>query len=617
MRFARRLVVTLATGCILMFYSESMFWARYRPGEDSLGSYLTTWIVYSLSAFVFLSLVSLLRVRNIWALFLCGALFGWLTEGVVVQTMYDDFPLNISFTGLAWHALISVLIGWYGVRKTLLENRIGKTCLVAGLVGLFWGFWGICWRVEEPATAATVIGFARFSITANILLIAAYRLYDRFVRDAFPPTKVELIVVGILAVLYFVFVTIPANFLALIILPPLVLIVSLTLWKNRRIEEAGSLIDSLVGHVHPVNHLCLLLMALVASAFYWITDLINLQVHTNWIVYLVTMPLGAIMLVASLVRIWTGRPFFPGAQHRWYWPGIIRLVAICLSVFALLGLIGVGRTLDAFVTQAIHPTRVPITRAPADMGIAGYQDVSFVTVDGLELRGWYIPSRSGAAVILGHGHAGNREQMMLDAQILTQHGYGVLLFDWRAHGESEGDMTTFGLYEVQDLEAAVDYVSAQPEVDREKIGVIGFSMGGATATLGASRDQRIKALIIEGAYAVFGDTARERLKWLPLVGQVGILWGKLTTGVDPDAVRPVDAICAISPRPVLLIYGTLEDGAIAPGSARQMFDAACDPKELWMIEGARHGGYAATVPEEYEQRIVAFFDESLMGQTGP
>ena len=114
----RRLVVTLAAGYILVFYSESMFWARYRPGEDSVASYLVTWIVYSLSAFVFLSLVSLLRVRNIWALFLCGALFGWLTEGVIVQTMYDDFPLNISFTGLAWHALISIWVGWYGYCKS-------------------------------------------------------------------------------------------------------------------------------------------------------------------------------------------------------------------------------------------------------------------------------------------------------------------------------------------------------------------------------------------------------------------------------------------------------------------------------------------------------------------
>lgn len=611
MRFLRRVAATLAAGTILMFYSESMFWARFRPGEDSAAGYLMTWIVYSLSAFVFLSLVSLHRARNIWALFLCGALFGWLTEGVVVQTMYDSFPLNISFTGLAWHALISVWIGWYGVRKTLLENRIGKTLLVASLIGLFWGFWGICWRVEEPATAATAGGFAGFAFTTTLLLIAAYWLYDRLIQDTYPPAKIELGIVGALFILQFVVTAIPAtNFLALFILPPLLLIVCLALRRNKQAETGDSPVETLTGHARLIVYLCLLSMPLVASTIYWLTAIINLQAHTNWVVYLITTPLGAVMLIVSLIKVWARRPLRPTPQPSGM-PNIIRFGGMCLAFLGMLSLIGVWRALDAFVSSATHPARVPITHSPADVGMANYQDISFVTVDGVKLRGWYIPSQNGAAVILGHGHAGNREQNLIDTQILARHGYGVLLFDWRAHGESDGDMVTFGLNEVRDLDAAVDTVAARPDVDRERIGVIGFSMGGATAALSAPRDARIKAVVIEGAYAVFGDTARSRFGGLPLAGPMTTWWGEVITGIDADAIRPVDALCAISPRPVLLIYGTLEDSALAPGSAQQMFDAACDPKELWMVEGAGHGGYPYVVPDEYEQRIVSFFEGAL------
>ena len=105
MRVLRNLLLTLTTGYILLFYSELVFWARPRP-QDSLTGWLGTWLAYSLAGYVFLAAVQYFHVRDLWSLFLCGALFGWLTEGVIVQTMYDAFPLQISWTGLAWHALL-------------------------------------------------------------------------------------------------------------------------------------------------------------------------------------------------------------------------------------------------------------------------------------------------------------------------------------------------------------------------------------------------------------------------------------------------------------------------------------------------------------------------------
>jgi fermentation-respiration switch protein FrsA (DUF1100 family) len=293
-----------------------------------------------------------------------------------------------------------------------------------------------------------------------------------------------------------------------------------------------------------------------------------------------------------------------------YWWNIARFAGLFLAVLVLLGLGWLGKAIDTLVTNAVHPPRQPLDRTPAEDGLTDFKSVAFSTTDRLKLRGWYIPSQNGAAIILGHGHAGNRVAMLPEASILASHGYGVLLFDWRAHGESDGDITTFGKDEVYDLTAAVNYVEAQPDVDPHRIGALGFSLGGATIALEAPGDPRLRAIVVEGAYASFGDTVRHRTRDLPLVGQFATLWGSIRTGVDADAIRPVDTICAFSPRPVLFIYGS-QDTYVPPGSAQQMFEAACGPKELWVIEGVGHGGYAAGAPEAYEQRIVGFFDEAL------
>ena len=175
MRILKNLTAILSTGYIFLYFSEHLFWARVRP-DDSLLNWLTTWLAYSLSAYVFLRLVSYFRVRNIWALFLAGAVFGWLTEGVIVQTTYESLPLSISFTGLAWHALITVWLGWYAVRKALLSSSMRTTVKLAALIGLGYGLWAINWWLEPDGGVATLREFAMYSFTITTLVILAYRL---------------------------------------------------------------------------------------------------------------------------------------------------------------------------------------------------------------------------------------------------------------------------------------------------------------------------------------------------------------------------------------------------------------------------------------------------------
>lgn len=310
MKAIKKLAFVLSTGYILMFYSELVFWSRYRSESDSIGGYLMTWAVYSGTSFAFLAVVDVFKARSIWAVFLCGALYGWLTEGVIVQTMYnyEAFGFYISWTGLAWHGLISVLVGWYYVRKVLLENKPFKTVCVASAIGLFWGLWAVCWWVEEPGTSPGLLGFAVFAFLSSLLIIASYWLCDTPLWKSFATRKWQLCIVGILFVLYFACVTLPAAPIAVLILPPLLLIIWLTLRRNKHIERRGSLLEPSVGCVKARNYLCLFFMPLVATAVYGILGLLDAEVHTNWPIAFVTTPTGAVLFIVSVVKIWRARP---------------------------------------------------------------------------------------------------------------------------------------------------------------------------------------------------------------------------------------------------------------------------------------------------------------------
>ena len=289
-----------------------------------------------------------------------------------------------------------------------------------------------------------------------------------------------------------------------------------------------------------------------------------------------------------------------------------------LALPALLALVSGGCVLAAslaviLVDNAGHllkPPRTPITQTPPDYGITTYRDVTFTSRDGITLRGWYMPSQNGAAVILAHGYVDNRQFLLPEAAFLTRAGYGVLMFDFRGHGESGSAIVTLGDHEQRDLRAALDFVIAQPDVDPDRIGGLGFSMGAAVMTEVAAEDDRLRAIVIELSYATLDAVLKERLP-LP-----GVLRDPLVRVIEWRAhgnindVRPVDDLCKISPRPVFLIYGD-QDNVLPPGSQQQMFAVACPPVETWLIHGIGHVYYRDHQTAGYEERILAFFGQGL------
>jgi dipeptidyl aminopeptidase/acylaminoacyl peptidase len=296
---------------------------------------------------------------------------------------------------------------------------------------------------------------------------------------------------------------------------------------------------------------------------------------------------------------------------RRYWRNIARMLGVLLLVGLAVVIYGIASFGINLADDNIHPARLPIGSFPADYGITVYEDVEFPTTDGLTLRGWYFPSHNGAAVIMVHGQGNNRTMFMPEVVLLTNAGYGALVFDLRAHGESDGDTTTLGYKEMDDLIAAVDYVSARPDVDPQRIGAMGFSLGAVTVTRAAARDERIKAAVIEASYATLKDALDWRVRDFPAIGGFARWWGESQTGMKVDDVSPEADICSISPRPVFIIYGS-EDGMFPSDSAARMEAAACEPKQFMLIEGAPHCCYFQYAPEEYPRRLMEFFDSNLL-----
>ena len=244
-------------------------------------------------------------------------------------------------------------------------------------------------------------------------------------------------------------------------------------------------------------------------------------------------------------------------------------------------------------------------------------DVRLPTPAGARLAAWYLPTRSGAAVVLLHGAGSTRSALLDQAAVLWRHGYGVLALDARGHGDSSGRAMDFGWFGDDDVRGAVDRVSQLPGVDPSRIGIVGLSMGGEEAVGAAAADHRIAAVVAEGAT---GRSASD-LGWLSdrygWRGRLTEVWrGALTYGLTDlltESSPPVSLRAAVriaAPRPVLLIAA----GQVPEESAAAAFIAAGSPRTVttWTVPGAGHTRGLATRPRAWERRVVGFLDQALL-----
>ena len=314
-------------------------------------------------------------------------------------------------------------------------------------------------------------------------------------------------------------------------------------------------------------------------------------------------------------------------------------LALSLAVLGGVGWIGSERT--------IHPKPSADEPKLEDYALPA-QRIEFTAPDGTRRVGWFIPgsdptpSDAVAAgfipqgeqknpsspqdgsqprtsprptVLLLSGYGGSKAGMLRQANLLHERGYNTLLFDFRNRGESEGDAVTLGYYEQDEALAALAYLKTLPEVDPKRIGVLGASMGAATAIMAAAKSDDLRAVVADSPFKSAGSVVAQSFEhfislppfpYAPITLQF-VAW---RTGITPSHLVPLEVVDRISPRPLLLVHGTA-DTSINYEASQALYAQAREPKELWLIPDIGHTQGAQKVPEEYAARIGAFFDRWL------
>jgi pimeloyl-ACP methyl ester carboxylesterase len=293
---------------------------------------------------------------------------------------------------------------------------------------------------------------------------------------------------------------------------------------------------------------------------------------------------------------------------------IIKLVAIV----ALL-LVAAYLAISSYIASRIlHPVRKPLTTNPSLYGLK-YDTVEFKSRgDDIPLKGWRMELPGGQAkhtILMLHGSNSTKDNYisMEVARALAQHGYDLFTFDFRGHGESGGELTSLGAWETRDVAGALAYLKTQGVTE---VGVIGYSMGAATALLSAPDHPEIRAIVSDSAFArlmtiVEQEGARTN-PFAPLFNPGVILMSKLMYGLDLLQNEPKRAIAQLGNLPVLLIHST-GDNLIPVSEAYELQHAgANNPNlELWVAQGKGHVSAFADNKEEYLKRVVGFFDKWL------
>jgi hypothetical protein len=181
-RRGRSTLVVLALGAVSWAWSEVGFWATFRA-EDSVIGWIITWLAYSLVVGVVLRVARRFPVQGLAGLVMLGALYGWLVEGVVASTVYEQLPFSLVWTGVAWHGLLTVVVGWW-LLPTVLRAGGRRAWLACALVGIAWGAWSVGWWGAAPdqREEAVVPGLASYAVFALVVSAAAalgYYLIDR------------------------------------------------------------------------------------------------------------------------------------------------------------------------------------------------------------------------------------------------------------------------------------------------------------------------------------------------------------------------------------------------------------------------------------------------------
>ncbi|MFC7394779.1 alpha/beta hydrolase [Scopulibacillus cellulosilyticus] len=303
----------------------------------------------------------------------------------------------------------------------------------------------------------------------------------------------------------------------------------------------------------------------------------------------------------------------PKKRRRWI---IVTITIIMIIVIAIMGI-------SYYVTNAlIHPARHPVATNPGAVGLP-YQNISFNSREGhLKLNGWVIKAKNPTHkwIILSHGYTENRliwpdvdsgKPGLKFMKFLNQAGFNVVTFDFRNSGSSEGKTTTVGYYEKQDLLGAIDKVK---NLDHHaEIGLIGWSQGAATSLMAAPKDPSVKLVVADSPFTnlkKYLETNLPHWSHLPSFPFTPIIldfWAPILSGLDPNAVSPINAVKHFN-GPILLIHSTADE-AIPISNSRSIYNKYKTSKsiDLKTFDQASHTESFLLFPDRYEKTLLNFF----------
>lgn len=260
-----------------------------------------------------------------------------------------------------------------------------------------------------------------------------------------------------------------------------------------------------------------------------------------------------------------------------------------------------------FANAFLSPNRVSIGAPPAKFN---FEIVSFRTSDNLLIKGWYSRySDTSATIILLHGYKANRLEMISRCEIFRNGGYNLLLYDARGCGESEGDLVSFGYYEIRDLLAALRFLKVNGD---SEIAIYGFSQGGATILMAADSLKDIKCIIAEGTFDKLENAIDNRFEsTLYIPGKFGawlmIPFAESKLGININKIEPVNEVSKIN-FPILIIGGENDDRTLKENTI-MLYETAKEPKELWIVKNSGHTDIFSNNPEIYRSEVLDFLNK--------
>ncbi|MBP0462959.1 hypothetical protein J5Y09_03470 [Roseomonas sp. PWR1] len=298
--------MVLGTGQVLFFFSETVFFAHWRPLEDSIGSRLVTWLTYSVLGYLVLAAVAAARLRNGRELVLAGALFGWLAEGGIAGTLFGypsmPFPYTIVWPALAWHMPVSLLAGWWAIGLALRAPRAWAALGWSVALGVFWGVWAFSWRFNDPPLAMPHPAFVQHALVTTGGLLLGHVCVWLGRPASFRPRRGSVVLAGLAVAAVFFGVVVPRVPAAPLLLAALLGLVWLLLRRAGAPDGPAPVLLALAAPPRPWNLAMLVALPLTAAGVFHGIEGLGHDLPTHPLIVILSMAGGSVAFLAVAAR---------------------------------------------------------------------------------------------------------------------------------------------------------------------------------------------------------------------------------------------------------------------------------------------------------------------------